>query len=198
MNVATQKPLRSHQPLKVINLFGAPGTGKSAAAGGLYEEMKFHHQSVEMSREYAKYLIIAGREWQREEEQLYLFAKQHHELFILRGQYEFAITDSPLPLTAFYANPTVTPKEFYPCVRAYFETFQNINYFLERDFKDPSQVFEDRGRVHNREQSIQNMTEQRRFLENQNIPYTLISMTPGVRPHQLIFEDLRKRGLLSC
>lgn len=175
----TDPPLRSHQPLKVINLLGAPGMGKSAIASGLFYLMKKRHHSVGLCREYAKYVVIAGREWQLREEQLYLFAKQHHELFIQRGNYEIAISDSPLLLTAYYASPDLTPPSFYECVKDYNATFENINFFITRDITGPDTVFEDAGRVHNRESSLLEEAKQRQFLNDWGVEYTDIPVLQG-------------------
>ena len=169
--------LRSSKSLKVVNLLGAPGMGKSAVAAGVFNLMKKKHHSVELCREYAKYLVIAGREWQLREEQLYLFAKQHHELFILRGKYEVAITDSPLLLTAFYAAPDVTPPSFFQCVKDYNATFDNLYFFITRDLASTDTVFEEEGRIHNRVEAMDIEAKQRAFLKEWNIPYIDIVLT---------------------
>ena len=193
--------LRSKQPLKVINILGSPGMGKSAIASGLYYLMKKNHHSVGLSREYAKYAIIAGREWQLKEEQLYLFAKQHHELFILRGQYEHAISDSPLMLTAFYSSPEIAPPSFFQCVYDYNATFESINFFISRDLANPNVVFEDTARAHNRKQSIKAEQDLRIFLENWNIQYTDIQVSetddPSMDSAQLIYNELYRQGWLK-
>ena len=172
-----ESSLRSHQPLKVVNLLGAPGMGKSAIASGLFYLMKKNHHSAALCREYAQYLVTAGREWQLREEQLYLFAKQHHELFIQRGNYRCAVTDSPLLLTAFYAAPDVTPQSFYQCVRDYNDKFENIYFFITRDIVAPESVFDNSGRVHNRTESLEKEKQQRAFLDQWGVQYTDINVT---------------------
>lgn len=171
-----KEPQHANAPLVVINLFGPPGVGKSKAAAGLYWDMGSDHMSVELCREYAKYLTITERDWQLREEQLYLFAKQHHELFILRGKYTFAITDSPLLLTAFYAPRDVTPPAFYDSVRAYNESYTNLNFFMTRDLKDVNQPFQEEGRWHDREASIRVHQEQLDFLRDWNVPYEEVAI----------------------
>lgn len=150
-------------PLKVINLFGAPGAGKSAARSGLFWLMKVKGMSVEEVSEYAKYLVLAGRHWQLSKDQLYVMAKQHHKLLILEGQYEFAVTDSPLPLASYYSGPE-TPGSFHPMCMEYFNRFENLNFFLTRDVSQAGSNFEEVGRLHNREQSIRIEHEQKEFL----------------------------------
>lgn len=151
--------------LRVVNLFGAPGVGKSAARGGLFWLMKAMGASVEDISEYAKYLILAGRSWQLAREQLYVLAKQHHKQLILDGVYEYAITDSPLLLTSFYASPD-TPAIFHDMCREYADQFDNVNFFLTRDLNSDSSAFEDEGRMHDREASIRIEGEQKEFLSS--------------------------------
>jgi hypothetical protein len=165
---------RSESPLKVINLFGAPGVGKSTIAAGLFYFMKMTGHSVEHVTEYAKYLVLTDRVQQLEDEQLYLMAKQHHKQHILRGHYEWAITDSPLLLCAYYAPHGTTPSSFYTMVQEYNAKFNNINIFLTRGLEEETTVFEERGRLHNREQSCQIQKEQMAFLDRLGIKYQVL------------------------
>lgn len=158
--------------LKVINLFGAPGRGKSAVRSGVFWLMKSFHFSVEEVSEYAKYLVLTERFWQLQEEQLYLFTKQHHKQLITeRSKYEYAVTDSPLQLCSFYA-PAQYYRHFEPLVDEATDRFENINFFLTRDVVSDCSVFEDRGRYHDREASIRVEQEMRDFLAKKNIQYT--------------------------
>lgn len=158
----------SHK-LHVINLFGAPGVGKSAAAAGLFWLMKSNHLSVEYVSEYAKYLVLAGRQWQLKDEQLYLFAKQHHKQLILRDKYEFAITDSPLQLCSFYAKGKY-PESYYHLVDDVANEFENSNFFLYRDVSGNA-IFEEEGRIHDRSESQAIETEMRAYLDGKGIKY---------------------------
>lgn len=192
------------QKLKVINLFGAPGRGKSGTRSGLFWLMKALHMSVEEVSEYAKYLVMTGRTWQLQEEQLYLLSKQHHkQLIIERNGYEYAATDSPLQLSAFYA-----PKSYYshfePMVDEAFEHFENINFFLTRDIEQDSSNFEGRGRVHDRAASMQVELEMREFLDKKGIvcrdlavdlftPWRILeTLVPGLAPWPTYDASLRQ------
>lgn len=156
--------------LKVINLFGAPGAGKSATRSGLFWLMKVKGMSVEEVSEYAKYLVLAGRHWQLTRDQLYILAKQHHKLLILEGQYEFAVTDSPLQLASYYSGPE-TPASFHPMSMEYFDRFENVNFFLTRDLSQAGSDFEEVGRMHNREESIRIEGEQKDFLAKKGLSW---------------------------
>lgn len=50
--------------IKVINIFGAPGCGKSTTAAGLFWRMKCDDMSVELVSEYAKACVFEDREGQ--------------------------------------------------------------------------------------------------------------------------------------
>lgn len=177
---------------KVINLYGAPGRGKSAARSGIFWLMKAHHLSVEEVSEYAKYLVLTGRKWQLQEEQLYLFAKQlHKQNIVARNGYEFAVTDSPLQLSSFYA-PEGYYNHFSGLVDEANERFENLNFFLTRDLSGAE--FETRGREHDRAASERVEQEMREFLLRKNISYidvnvdlftpwaVLEHVCPGVAP----------------
>lgn len=168
--------LKIEHDLKVINLFGAPGVGKSTIAAGLFYLMKARGYSVEHITEYAKYLVLTKRDNQLKNEQLYLFTKQHHKQHILRGEYEWGITDSPLMLCAYYAPRVTTPSLFYPMVKQYTETFTNINVFLTRNLENNTTTFEEKGRLHNREQSAEIQQQQMAFLNDLEIPYRTLAI----------------------
>jgi hypothetical protein len=151
----------------VINLYGAPGHGKSAARSGLFWLMKAYHLSVEEVSEYAKYLVLTGRTWQLREEQLYLFVKQlHKQNIVARNGYDFAVTDSPLQLSSFYA-PADYYCNFSRLVDEANEGFENLNFFLSRDLSNAD--FEERGREHTRAGSLRVQSEMREYLERKGI-----------------------------
>lgn len=160
--------LMNYERLKVINLLGSPGQGKSTVRSGVFWLMKTYGMSVEEVSEYAKYLVLSGRTWQLGADQMYVFAKQHHKQLVLKGQYEYAVTDSPLMLCDFYA-PRPYFDNFSGLVRDTFDSFENINFFLSRDLDNAP--FEDGGRLHNREASKRVEEDMRNFLAKKNIPY---------------------------
>jgi hypothetical protein len=155
--------------LRVVNLFGPPGVGKSSVRSGLFWLMKSLHLSVEEVSEYAKYLVLSGRTWQLQDEQLYLLAKQHHKQLILRGKYEYAVTDSPLLLCGFYAPPRYLPS-FQALARDAHRSFDNVNFYLTRDLH--AREFEPTGRVHDRETALEIDADMRRYLAGEGIEYT--------------------------
>ena len=64
----------------VINLFGAPGAGKSTLMAELFASLKNAGVDCEMSPEFAKELVWEKRTRTFDDE-LYILAKQNHRLF---------------------------------------------------------------------------------------------------------------------
>jgi len=85
----------------VVNLFAGPGTGKSTTAAGIFFELKNRQINCELAAEYAKDLV-----WEKRnntfDDQIYLFAKQHHRIFVLLGQVDVVVTDCPILLSPVY------------------------------------------------------------------------------------------------
>ena len=61
--------------MKVINLLGEPGAGKSTTAAEIYACMKKQGYKVELVTEYAKEVLYEDR-YRVIEDQVYIFAKQ--------------------------------------------------------------------------------------------------------------------------
>jgi nicotinamide riboside kinase len=137
---------------KVINIFGAPGVGKSTLASGLFYRMKVNGFSVEFVTEYAKECVFEERFNIIKEDQLYVFANQNRKLFRLIDQYEYVIMDSPLILSNVYIqkNSFYNVSKFSTLVTSTFNRYPNLNYFISLN---DNFNFEQEGRVHSMEQS---------------------------------------------
>lgn len=117
--------------MRVINLWGPPGAGKSTVAAGLFYKMKVAGCKVELVTEYAKDVVWDNRE-DLLRDQLYLLAKQNRRLERLRGKVDWCITDSPILLVLAYM-----PKDYYNNFNALtfdvWNSYNNINFVLERN-----------------------------------------------------------------
>lgn len=117
--------------MKVINLFGGPGVGKSTTAAGLFYEMKKARLNVELVTEYAKELVWDKRD-NTLSDQLYVFAVQQRRLRrLVDSGLEWVITDSPLPLSAVYDDGLYA--KLQPLVREAFEWYDNYNFLVQRN-----------------------------------------------------------------
>lgn len=137
--------------MRVINLFGGPGSGKSTTAAGLFYRMKLLHQNVELITEYAKELVYSDRVGFLNSKQEYVFAKQNLRQFILKDKVDWAISDSPLLLSLIYPKiyNTSPGDHFDAYVIETYNQYDNINFFLQRP-----EVFSEVGRVQTIEESI--------------------------------------------
>tara|TARA_A100000171_G_C2140369_1_gene154942 strand:- start:12252 stop:12770 length:519 start_codon:yes stop_codon:yes gene_type:complete len=129
--------------MKIINLFGGPGVGKSTTAAGIFFEMKRAGYLVELVTEYAKELV-----WQNDtytlDNQLYILAKQENRLRKLVGKVDYVVTDCPLLMAEFYLKRgAVDASAVRSVCLDMFNTYDNINYFLVRDKK-----YVQHGRLH--------------------------------------------------
>lgn len=161
--------------MKVINLYGGPGCGKSTMAAAVFTCMKLKGYNVELVTEYAKDLVWDNRLEDMLDQQEYIFAKQNHRLHRLRDHVDYVVTDSPLMLSIVYPNALTWPAyhEFCDFVRATNLTYDNMNFFLNRFGADK---FQEVGRAHNYDQSV-DLDHQIRYMLTNDIrtPYTDIS-----------------------
>ncbi len=116
--------------MKVINLFGGPGAGKSTTAAGVFWLLKNRGLRVELVTEYAKALAWAKRGAELTD-QFYIYSKQHHRQHVLKGQVDFVVTDSPLLLTLLYAGET-EPDSYSDYVVDNWNKYDNVNFFIVR------------------------------------------------------------------
>lgn len=115
--------------MKVINLWGSPGAGKSKTAAGLFFFMKHAGFNVELVSEYAKMLTWEGRQ-NILKDQLYILAKQNRKLEPLREQVDWVITDSPLLLGLIYDESH--DQRLKELVWSKWNSYDNVNFLLER------------------------------------------------------------------
>lgn len=170
--------------MHVINLWGAPSSGKSTTAAGLFFLMKINKLRVELVTEYAKDLVWEDRT-KVFEEQNKIFAEQNHRLFRLRDKVDFAISDSPLPVSVFYM-PKGYLKNFKGMVFEQFLEYENTNFLLNRVGD-----FETFGRIHNENEALRICDELKNFMVNNNIKFEELDATPNTP--NVIFEKIKQK-----
>ena len=157
----------------VVNLFSGPGSGKSTVAANIFSELKWAGINCELATEYAK-----DKVWEESFEvlknQIYVFGKQHHRLFVLKEKVDVIIVDSPLPLTMIYDQEKRIVLE--KLVMEEFLKFDNINFFIKR-----KKEYNPKGRLHseneskNKDKEIEDML--LRLKEEYEIKYSFIDGT---------------------
>lgn len=155
--------------MKVINIFGGPGIGKSTTAASLFAQMKYAHINCELVFEQAKNFT-----WEKRDVTLacqpYIFAKQMRDIWRLKDQVDYAIVDSPLMLSWVYGNRDMWPRSFFSYALDQFCEFHNINFVLERS-KEYSPI----GRNQTEEEAREIDNKILQVLKNHHIPFTSIS-----------------------
>lgn len=153
--------------MQVINVIAGPGAGKSTLASGLYHRAKCRGWNVELVTEVAKDLVWEGRDIALAN-QAYVFGRQVQRLERLKGRVDLVITDSPILLSAIYA-PENYPEEWESVVVKLWKGYNNVVAFLER-----GPWFDDRGRVHNLEASLEVDRKIAVLLAKHDITYTQV------------------------
>lgn len=168
--------------MKVINFFGAPGVGKTTNALLLTAKLKQLGIDTEISLEFVKDYIFTNNE-DMIAFQNHIFSEQERKLrvFAKSNEVEFAVADSPLLLSSYYA-----PKDyaiyFKDLVFEIFNTYDNINFFVNRNHD-----YSHQGRKHDEDESIFINKNIKAYLINNNIPFIEINSTDNLEDFVLPF-----------
>lgn len=150
--------------MKVVNIFGGPGIGKSTAAAKIFYHLKEQGLNVELVSEVAKDYV-----WEEHikilKDQLFIFAKQNRRLERLRGKVDYVVTDSPGILALAYQIPDYYPS-FESLVVDVHNSYNNINFVLSRHHG-----FKNEGRAHDEETSKNIDRNIVNILEKHNLSY---------------------------
>lgn len=170
--------------MKVLNLFGGPGSGKSTTAADLFAMMKWKQINVELVNEFAKDVT-----WEKRytilEDQIYISAQQNRKLWRLQNQVDWAITDSPLILSTCYAGVNYFPNTFKPFIHDVYNYYDNVNVFLKR-----SKPYAMIGRSQTEEQAVELDNQIKQMLKDHNYPFVEINGDENAK-HE-IFEYIQE------
>lgn len=115
----------------VVNLFGAPGSGKSTGAAYIFAKLKMRGVNAELVTEFAK-----DKTWEGSEvpfkNQSYIFGEQSFRLSRCAESVDVVVTDSPLPLSIVYNKDERLSENFNQSVMDVFNSYENMNYFISR------------------------------------------------------------------
>lgn len=115
----------------IVNLYGAPGAGKSTGAAYIFSQLKMRGVNAELVTEFAK-----DKVWEESkavfQNQAYIFGKQYFRISRVQGKVDVVITDSPILLSPFYANDPVLGEEFDQLVTKVAKSFDSMNVFINR------------------------------------------------------------------
>jgi len=177
--------MTNKQNTLIVNLYSGPGAGKSTTAAWLFACLKKIGINAELVTEYAK-----DKVWEESHKvlnnQIYIFAKQHHRLKILLEKVDVIITDSPIMMGITYD----LENNSYLRNLAYFEysKMNNLNFFLKR-----SKVYNPIGRQQDEEQAIVMDKIIKKCIDDFNIDYSIFDTDDSSYNEMLtiIFERLQ-------
>ena len=148
----------------VVQFFGGPGCRKSTMAASVFSKLKWLNYNCELVTEYAK-----DKVWEETEvildNQIYVFAKQHHRIWRLLSKVDIIITDSPF--VAGHVYDKEERKTLTSLMLSEYGKLNSLNFFINR-----SAIFNPSGRIHDEEQSIQLDKRIKDFLIAAQILYT--------------------------
>lgn len=115
----------------VVNLFGAPGAGKSTGAAYIFSKLKMAGINAELVTEFAKDKVWEGSKAVFQN-QAYIFGKQYFRISRVQDKVDVVITDSPILLSSFYSNDDVLGEEFDALTLKVFNSYDSMNVFINR------------------------------------------------------------------
>ena len=153
--------------MKVINFFGASGSGKSTNSAGLVYELKKDGFKVELVTEYAKELCITNSAHLLEN-QFWVTANQYQRLRYLSNELDFVVTDSPIFLGNYYSYKYdfEFKETLQPLILEIHNSFDNINLFLERNHP-----WDQYARVQTQKESMQDSLDLQKYLIDNDINF---------------------------
>jgi len=149
----------------VVNLFGAPGAGKSTGAAYIFAILKMHGIDAELVTEFAKDKLWEGNTAVFEN-QAYIFGKQSFRLSRCVSKVNVIVTDSPLLLSIQYNQSAISRTNFNNYVLDVFNSYNNLNYYLTR-----VKEYNQNGRFQTEEESNEISNEIKKLLDDYGIEY---------------------------
>lgn len=145
----------------LVNLYGAPGSGKSTGAAYIFSQLKMRGINAELVTEFAK-----DKVWEESKgvfnDQLYIFAKQHFRISRVGDKVDVIITDAPLLLSSYYGrlnHDKCSGKEFDELVKKISGEYDTMDVFIDR-----VKPYNPNGRLQTEKQSDNISAELEKFL----------------------------------
>ena len=168
--------------MKVVNLFGAPGSGKSTGAAYLFSKLKMAGINAELITEFAKDKVY---EESKEifKNQTYILGKQSFRQSRVKDKVDILVTDSPLLLSAYYNEDKNISEELNALTYKIFDSYDNYNYFINR-----VKPYNPSGRFQTKEESKEIVGKMKEFLMDFNIKFE--EFNGDTNGYNLIYDDI--------
>jgi hypothetical protein len=171
----------------VVNLFGAPGAGKSTGAAEVFAALKKSGVNAELILEFAK-----DKTWEHNAKALsvqeYVFGKQSYRLARCRDDVDVIVTDSPLPLSIIYNTNPALDINFERTVINIFHTYENMNYYVSR-----VKPYNPKGRNQTEEESDALASPIKELLYENCIPF--VEINGDDEGYKSVVRDVLKKGM---
>jgi len=172
--------------LLLVNLYGAPGTGKSTGAAYIYSKLKLDEINCELVTEFAKDMV-----WDENKKaiynQAYVFGNQYYRISRLENEVDVVVTDSPTLLSIIYNKDRRLGKEFTDLVKSVSLSYENRLDILLRRVKQYKTV----GRLQNEEQSDKLYNEIKDLLDIVNPEYEIVEATQN--GYEKVIEIIKEK-----
>lgn len=168
--------------MKVVNLFGAPGSGKSTGAAYLFAKLKMAGINAELVTEFAKDKVYEDSK-EVFNNQTYILGKQCFRQSKLRDKVDVIITDSPLLLSIYYNNDNNIQNELSALALKIFDSYDNYNYFIHR-----VKTYNPKGRFQTEDEAIAIANNMKEFLMDFNIKFE--EFNGDTNGYDLIYDDI--------
>jgi nicotinamide riboside kinase len=175
------KSFEHNKTLKVINMLGGPGAGKSSVSHALVSAMRSTGYKAEYVHEYAKECVWSNMGHDSSNsggiftEQDWMLAHQNHLLRrLVSRDVEYAVQDTSILLGLAYM-PDWYPQSFKQFLLDTFNSYTNINVFVERG--DLPYVTE--GRNQTAEEALEKDNAVKRLLSDNGVEFFTVSQVVG-------------------
>lgn len=173
----------------LVNLYGAPGAGKSTGAAYIFSQLKMRGINAELVTEFAK-----DKVWEESKEvfnnQAYIFGKQYFRISRCADKVDVIITDSPLLLSTIYNDNPILGEEFNNVVRNVANSYDSINYYITR-VKD----YNPKGRFQSEEESDAIADRVKNMLDCEGVEY--IEKPGSKASYDEIYEEVLETVLVN-
>jgi hypothetical protein len=171
----------------LVNIFGGPGIGKSTIASGVFYLLKTRGVECELIPEFAKDCVWDDHQ-SIFDNQLYVFATQHHRIFRCLGKVDALVIDSPLLLPVIY-GASIQNEHFEQLVVEEFNARTNINFILQRgDFE-----YQPNGRNQDEDEAVEIDNQVIELLHKYDVPYEDVIVSGRDDAHVMIASKVQDR-----
>lgn len=173
----------------LVNLYGAPGAGKSTGAAYIFSQLKMRGINAELVTEFAK-----DKVWEESKEvfnnQAYIFGKQYFRISRCTDKVDVIITDSPLLLSTIYNDNPILGEEFNNVVRNVANSYDSINYYIIR-----VKEYNPKGRFQSEEESDAIADRVKDMLDYEGVEY--IEKPGSKASYDEIYEEVLETVLVN-